>query len=492
MYCPDGGISVGSNFDDSILRVGAAGGTFTTLTNGKQTVGAADSSTSGYTLTFKADVNAGQAPQDCVISLMDQRNWGGCVDVKLLPASAPAPTAKDKIPSECDDYCLDMGTYCVGALNQFTNNNDCLKKCANYTRIDAAVAAGATVTGNNFECRRAALDTYIGGDHTVTLCSESGPVATTPCKDDANAPERPPSPCWSYCTALAKNCAAKQYFPSVTSCLQSCADLQDTSLGWDASPPSGDNVRCRLHAAQTSQCDDAAFIVAGVCAPQNPLKELPDVLSATYTTLPSLCENPVDAAANTIAGCCCVSGTITLIHVMGSRLASVSTNLTIHGGQMCQSGSMTIPQYDFSKDPPVLSGAVKPFDFPSAVEVNNLNIYVGQPDNDQTSQTLVGSFTFAGDPFKFQLLLNATGTPTILLTNNVPSTQAPRVCSVQAAYSSRIDSTGYAPPPPGTVPAGSETPGDGANTANTLSASPLFNAIVAMTLAALVALMSNA
>ena len=31
------------------------------------------------------------APQDCVIGILDQRDWGGCIDINLVPAAAPLP-----------------------------------------------------------------------------------------------------------------------------------------------------------------------------------------------------------------------------------------------------------------------------------------------------------------------------------------------------------------------------------------------------------------
>ena len=54
------------------------------LTDGTASVPATDSSTAGYPLTFKIPNLAAGATtnqETCVISLLDQRNWGGCVDI---------------------------------------------------------------------------------------------------------------------------------------------------------------------------------------------------------------------------------------------------------------------------------------------------------------------------------------------------------------------------------------------------------------------------
>ncbi len=69
LFCSPDGISVGSTFNDAVLKVGATQGTFMKLANGQTSVPAADSSTAGYSLTFTMPVNAGAAPQDCVVSL---------------------------------------------------------------------------------------------------------------------------------------------------------------------------------------------------------------------------------------------------------------------------------------------------------------------------------------------------------------------------------------------------------------------------------------
>ncbi len=376
---------------------------------------------------------------------MDQRNWGGCIDVKLLPSgSAAPPPATDAPPSECKQYCSDMSLYCAGAVSQYSSTNECLRSCANFTR-SAEQAAAASPVGNNFECRRAKLNLLVDSSKTTTNCPLAGPKASGVCTDAAGSAERTPSPCYSWCTALASKCASKT---SINDCLQSCAGLYDTSVGSTASPPVGDNVRCRAAAALSASCSDAALVPTGICKAQNPLKALPDVLSATYSTLPSLCESPEDAAANTIAGCCCLRGNVTLIHVQGSTLATVTSALRIQGGAMCSAGEIAVAQYNFTGKQPIVNGVYVNYTFASAVAVTNVQELVVSQSKDATSSTLEGTLTLGGDPFQFQLLVGADGIPTLLLTNDVPSSTKPRVCSMQAAYGTRINSSAMTPPTP--------------------------------------------
>jgi hypothetical protein len=64
---------------------------------GVATVPAADSSTTGYDLTFTVPpAEAGVNGQYCTVSALDQRNWGGCVDMMIQapgvpPTPAPGP-----------------------------------------------------------------------------------------------------------------------------------------------------------------------------------------------------------------------------------------------------------------------------------------------------------------------------------------------------------------------------------------------------------------
>lgn len=52
----------------------------------------------GYTVTCTLPKQDVAAAKDCVISLADQRDWGGCVDVSVLPAAAALPPAPPPAP----------------------------------------------------------------------------------------------------------------------------------------------------------------------------------------------------------------------------------------------------------------------------------------------------------------------------------------------------------------------------------------------------------
>ena len=70
-----------------------------------------------------------------------------------------------------------------------------------------------------------------------------------------------------------------------------------------------------------SDCVSADPKVAGECNTANPLKINADTISAKYYTQAGLCDTPDQRAANTISGCCCITGDITVIHVKGSMIS---------------------------------------------------------------------------------------------------------------------------------------------------------------------------
>lgn len=54
----------------------------------------------GYTLTFKMPTMDLSESDECSISIKDQRNWGGCVDFKLVEpvvTRAPRPTVPPRV-----------------------------------------------------------------------------------------------------------------------------------------------------------------------------------------------------------------------------------------------------------------------------------------------------------------------------------------------------------------------------------------------------------
>jgi hypothetical protein len=469
VYCTGNGIARGSTFDDSVLKIGATSGGAQPLASGGDSVPAADSSTAGYTLQFTAPpLAAGAAPQDCVFALLDQRNWGGCVDVQLLapPPSdgggggdIPTPPADNSKPtSDCTKYCTDIGIQCRNTnggaqLAQFASTAACMGACANYTRT--SFSSGVAASGDNFECRRASLNKLLKGEaDAATSCPLAGPTPSSTCRDTTQAQRdaHTASPCARYCAASASKCASN--FASTALCMQTCATFLDRSTGSTLVPAQGDNVACRLQAAESSSCAAAASATgsgSGICAPANPLTlaKLNDTLSATYVTTVGMCDTALAAASNTIAGCCCVNGTVELIHVQGSRLATINTALTVQGGAMCSAGFVSVPQYDFSANPPQLNGKTNNYTFTSGAVVvtQSTNVILSQKD-DKSSVEMAGTLTIGGDAFTIDVVENDDdGSLSLQLTNAVKSPAHPRVCSVSAAYATRIDSSGMVPPP---------------------------------------------
>ena len=52
----------------------------------------------GYTVTCTLPTQNVLASTQCPMSLLDQRDWGGCVDVNVLPANAAQPPAPPPAP----------------------------------------------------------------------------------------------------------------------------------------------------------------------------------------------------------------------------------------------------------------------------------------------------------------------------------------------------------------------------------------------------------
>jgi len=308
--------------------------------------------------------------------------------------------------------------------------------------MSTAGAAG-DLTGNSLQCRVSHLSLASSPSAAALQCPHAGRIGQSGgCVDsEAAAAARGPSPCAQYCAAVAANCASSRFFADEPACLRACAGFAVGGLGSDASPPGGDNLACRLSSAQSaSTCAAAAPRAAGLCAQSDPLIVADDTLSAVYGTLASQCDAPAAAAANTISGCCCLSGTATLIRVRGSRLATLSTNLTVSGGEMCRAGkNISVPNY--------LNPAAAPsyYDFATNVTVTQLDLALLRQVRPGIAD-LAATVTIGGDRFDLLLMADADGSPLLTLTNDVDPTQKPHVCSTQARAVSRIDSTGMTPP----------------------------------------------
>jgi len=151
-------------------------------------------------------------------------------------------------------------------------------------------------------------------------------------------------------------------------------------------------------------------------------------MSAVYTTTLGMCDTPDTAGNNTIRGCCCYSGTIEVVHVRTKTWANVNVKLDQLRGEMCSGGSVVVGS--------------KTYTFTEAL-VTNFTATGRLTQSDPASADMSMTLTIGGDPFDVQLVSKDSTTKLLLITNNVPSTASPRVCSVQAASSSRIDTSGY-------------------------------------------------
>jgi hypothetical protein len=79
----------------------------------------------GYTVTCTLPKQEVTAAKDCVISLADQRDWGGCVDVSVLPAAAALPPAPPPAP-----LVSNSGTYAFSEANKVDTSAATFTCCA--------------------------------------------------------------------------------------------------------------------------------------------------------------------------------------------------------------------------------------------------------------------------------------------------------------------------------------------------------------------------
>ena len=80
---------------------------------------------------------------------------------------------------------------------------------------------------------------------------------------------------------------------------------------------------------------------AAAAAGTNPLVSSADTYTGSYTTLVDQCESPLSAAQNTVSGCCCPKGSVTISHAQGATTAALSATLTVSGGLMCAGQTAT-------------------------------------------------------------------------------------------------------------------------------------------------------
>jgi hypothetical protein len=109
-------------------------------------VNSAVNTAAGYTLCVdlpKQNLGAGVADTDvrrqCTMSILDQRQWGGCIDMKIASGAVPTAPPTPIVPQTFSAAAA--GTYTVNTCDTETGGNCCLKGTL-------AVTASGSVTGS--------------------------------------------------------------------------------------------------------------------------------------------------------------------------------------------------------------------------------------------------------------------------------------------------------------------------------------------------------
>jgi len=440
IYCEVSG--PGATFNDDLLNGDVAPAM--PLVGGGTTVPATDSSTAGYDLEVTLPTHS--TDKYCVLSLLDQRNWGGCVDLHVVPPDSPASKVvdDDNLPeSPCTQMCAHVNAACEGSLNPYgAPPNDCMRMCAEYVSDEGA----SKTASNTLQCRAYYAQQAVDGTATArsTNCARAGKDSSV-CVDPAGT-KRPASDCTRYCEAVSSNCTSL-YDGGVDECLRTCAGFKTEGYGDDLQPPAGNTTSCRLDAALDGRCSDAAPTASGRCDAINPLVHagLNDTFSGVWKSVAGQCDTPDQRSVNTISGCCCFSGELTLIHVQGSPLVLIgAANLTTIGGERCQAGDVMIggTTYHYDQAVQVPDGADGSVDPSSFTSKSTPMLYLRQESS--TSREASGSFALGGDRFQWELVTSSSDSDSgskLVITNDVPSTSTPRVCSIQAEKMSAIDTS---------------------------------------------------
>lgn len=130
----------------------------------------------GYTVTCTLPKKDNAAAQDCTLSLADQRDWGGCVDVSVLPAAAALPPAPPPAP-----LVSNQGTYVFTAANMVDTSAETFNCCPlssgslevpGYTPLNSPTFIATFKDVKALNCRTSQLPTAPEtASHTI-----SGPV----------------------------------------------------------------------------------------------------------------------------------------------------------------------------------------------------------------------------------------------------------------------------------------------------------------------------
>jgi len=78
----------------------------------------------GYEITCTLPLRGNTETEECTMSLLDQRDWGGCVDVDLLPAAASLPPSPPPAP-----YVSNEGKYYLVSDNSIDSSASTFSNC---------------------------------------------------------------------------------------------------------------------------------------------------------------------------------------------------------------------------------------------------------------------------------------------------------------------------------------------------------------------------
>jgi hypothetical protein len=142
--------------------------------------------------------------------------------------------------SMCETYCREITSYCVGSLQQYVDEEQCLKVCPLLPQGTLGEA-----TGNTVACRlKSAADArYASGVERGRYCRRAGPGGDGGCGTN----------CEGFCSLMEGVCTAEESplyrFANTAECLTECALLPDGEVPYSTSDEAvsdGNSVQCRL------------------------------------------------------------------------------------------------------------------------------------------------------------------------------------------------------------------------------------------------------
>ena len=165
---------------------------------------------------------------------------GGTSGAAGAPVAEGGAAGSETPVSMCDTYCNEIMSYCVGGLQQYVDETQCLRVCALLPQGTLGQA-----TGNTVACRlKGAADArYASGVERGRYCRRAGPGGDGGCGTN----------CEGFCALMQNVCTAEESplyrFASTEECMTACAALPDGDVPYttsDEAVSDGNSVQCRL------------------------------------------------------------------------------------------------------------------------------------------------------------------------------------------------------------------------------------------------------